>query len=110
MNGHDESCDHSEVQHMIMQFAEEMMLAATLAVLQHDTGPDPARKGIAAATMIFAGALETGLRAGLIDPIGAQIVVDHLTNVATNDPEDIERGNHVLANDARQLLEAAARL
>ena len=103
---------HSEVQHKIMQLTEDIMIASVMSLASEvQTGrTDPASAGMISATMLFASALETGLRAALLDPIGAQIIIDHLNDRASSIGADLDEANRIIATDARQLLEAAARL
>jgi len=103
---------HSEVQHKIMQLTEDIMIASVMSLASEvQTGrTDPASAGMISATMLFASALETGLRAALLDPIGAQIIIDHLNDMASSIGADLDEANRIIATDARQLLEAAARL
>lgn len=115
MNGHRDECtEHSEVQHAIIRLAEEAMAAAVSIVMPMNKAGhlDAAESAISTARMIFCTGLETGIRIGLMDPIGAQIIIDHLDETGTEDvgAKIVDSANEVLAVDARQLLEAAARL
>lgn len=110
MEGH-ENCNHSEVQGVIIRLAEECMMGAVVAITKEIAAGemDPVTAGHASATLMFATGLETGLRAALMDPIGAQLVLDHLDESAPIQGPDLAEANLIIAEDARHLLEAAAR-
>jgi chemotaxis signal transduction protein len=44
-----------------------------------------------------------------MDPIGAQLIVDHLNETAEIMSAQLEEANQIIASDARKLLEAVAR-
>lgn len=110
MPGH-ENCNHTEVQYVIIRLAEETMMSMVMTITPMVASGeiDPAHAGISSATMIFATGLETGIRAALIDPIGAQLILDDLDDAAPVSGAELDEANRVMANDARTLLEAAAR-
>lgn len=111
MSGH-ENCGHTEVQEVILRLTEEIVEAGMMALVPMvELGLiEGGSAGIQTATVIFASALETGIRAALIDPIGAQLILDHLDETSMVSGVDLEEANLIMAQDARHLLEAAARL
>jgi hypothetical protein len=94
-----------------MDISEDVTLAAMMACEQYVRSGEMSRAnaGMNVATTGFATALEIGLRAALMDPIGAQLIVDHLNETAEIMSAQLEEANQIIASDARKLLEAVAR-
>lgn len=109
MNDHDKDCGHSQVQHLVMQMAEEMV-AVGMLTMRRDRSFDPASAGMSIATMLFAAGLETGLRASLMDPIGGQFLIEHFNDASEISGTALDEANQVISDDARHLLEAMARV
>lgn len=114
MNGHEghEDCNHDDMQMLIIRLTEEVIEAAMMTTLPMVASGEMDRggAGMGTATMIFLTALETGIRSALIDPIGAQMIIDYLNDQSSVVGKDLEEANMVLASDARRLLEEVARL
>lgn len=112
MKPHDQDCGHNEVHHLIIQQAEEMAFAVFQCChAMVEVGEmSPSDAGLTTARMIFTGGLETGLRAALIDPIGAQMLLSLLDASSALDGSALEEANEVVSTDARHLMEAMARV
>lgn len=113
MRAHDdEGCGHNEVHHLIIDLGEEVAFAVfqTLSPMVDRGEMTPGNAGITTARMIFCGGLETGVRAALIDPIGAQQLLDILDTNTALPSRDLDEANEVIAQDARHLMEAVARV
>jgi hypothetical protein len=107
-----EGCNHNEVQRLIIDLGDEVAFAVlrTLSPMVDRGEMRPGDAGITTARMIFCGGLETGVRAALIDPIGAQQLLDILDNSTALSPSEMNEANEVIATDARHLMEAVARV
>jgi hypothetical protein len=112
VTAHDEDCDHNEVHHLIIDLGEQVAFAVfqQLNPMVMNGELSPGNAGITTARMIFCGGLETGVRAALIDPIGAQQLLDILDNSTALTPSEVDEANEVIATDARHLMEAVARV
>ena len=106
-----ENCTHSELEGVVIDLATEAMMGATMAIMPLVASGEiaPPEAGIASATSIWGTGLETGIRAALIDPIGAQLLLDLVDARAAMTKDELEEANQTLAVDARHLLEAVAR-
>jgi hypothetical protein len=107
-----EGCDHNEVHHLIIDLGEEVAFAIfqQLSPMVDRGEMRPGDAGITTARMIFCGGLETGVRAALMDPIGAQQLLDIIDTDAALPARDLDEANEVIASDARRLMEAVARV
>ena len=104
-------CDHSEVMHEIMRIADDVVAAAMMTLVPLvERGVVPrSGAGMTVSRCVFSGGFETGLRAALMDPIGAQQIIDHLDGAAMISKQELDEANQIIATDARKLLEAIAR-